>query len=168
MSVFWSVDAILRCRVIPLWSSFLTNVYLTGTNEWKPRSSGPERDIASPEWEPTGPDVFTGKWVNVALIHIVVICCIAVSVRRLMRCCFSFRLPMSPILRRYRSCKTFLFTFCRCSECIWNDMIPSLWTLPTLPLFSPVCLRRSCRERAWRILWTLKGAVEPVEKLTCR
>lgn len=104
---------------------------------------------------------------STSLIHIVVICCIAVSVRRLMRCCFSFRLPMSPILRRYRSCKTFLFTFADVVN-VSGMIIPSLWTLPTLPLFSPVCLKRSCRERAWRILWTLKGAVEPVEKLTCR
>lgn len=82
---------------------------------------------------------------------------------------FSFRPPMSPTLRNYRSCEKYFLTF--------SDILTALkvillshfsYAFPTLLLYCSDWLKRSCRGRVWRILLMLRGAVGPVEKLTCR
>lgn len=37
-----------------------SNLFLIGTHEWKQSSSGSGGDVASPEWEPAGPDLVAG------------------------------------------------------------------------------------------------------------
>lgn len=87
---------------IPFWNratrtSCIHCPFLTGTCEWKQKSSGPE-------WEPASQDLFTGKWVSLTKTKIPT--CIAVSVCRLMKfLVFSCRPLMPPTWRSCRSCK---------------------------------------------------------------